>query len=259
MWTSGCLDDNTDETPVDVIYSDGASAWIRPAILPDELGTLALMVGNGIDGDLRLEGNTSEAIALARGLLIGTGACRRSEAPAAGVETLYRDGDECYHQHAEGRAFLNPIPTGAVVRREAARLTQPDPVWVSMEFEITNRIEPTADAWTVGRFSIPRATGSMDRTPMVWNAHRDGHVLWEGATLHLLPFQLKDGGDAVLVVLRLKWKDVSLAWARSRHAHHAQRLVDDLNAGIRDVWKRWRASPSFAGPGTWIPAPKQGA
>ena len=100
-----------------MVYSHGDSAWLRPAIVPDEIFPLLLLVGNGIEGDLRLQGNTPAAVEFARGLLLGTGACRRCEPPPAAAVTLYRPGDECYYQHADGRAFLDPVPTGAVVRR----------------------------------------------------------------------------------------------------------------------------------------------
>jgi hypothetical protein len=71
-----------------------------------DLMGLYLMVANGLDGDIRIVGETPEAVAVMRGLLRGAGSCTAIEAPADAP--LYRAGDECYRQHAEARAFLDP-------------------------------------------------------------------------------------------------------------------------------------------------------
>lgn len=111
------------EEPIDAITTAGDGAWIRPCVMPDDLYPLLLMLGNGLDGDVRFVGNTPDAVEMARGLIIGTGACRPMEPPTDAP--LYQPGDECYRQHAQGRAFLDPKPTGEVVPRREKRPAPP--------------------------------------------------------------------------------------------------------------------------------------
>jgi hypothetical protein len=75
----------------------------------ENLMSLLLMFGNGLEGDIRMTGNTADAVEAARGLAIGTGNCQRVEAPAS---PLYRPGDECYVQAPSTLVFLCPTPTG---------------------------------------------------------------------------------------------------------------------------------------------------
>lgn len=71
---------------------------------------LVLLFGNGLEGDIRITGNTADAVTAARGLATGTGSCQRIDAPPN--SPLYRPGDECYVQHPSTHVFLDPQPTG---------------------------------------------------------------------------------------------------------------------------------------------------
>src|SRR5262245_37701575 len=74
-----------------------------------DLMSLVLMFGNGLEGDIRITGNTADAIEAARGLALGTGSCRPIEPPTD--SPLYRAGDECYVQPPSTLVFLDPKPT----------------------------------------------------------------------------------------------------------------------------------------------------
>ena len=101
-------------TAVPVIRVEGGDTIRDRFELPDHLMHLVLMFGNGLEGDVRLSGNTADAVDAARGLILGTGNCRPIDAPAAAVDApLHRAGDECYRQHEDARVFLDPVPTGA--------------------------------------------------------------------------------------------------------------------------------------------------
>jgi len=76
--------------------------------LEQMLHLLVLLFGNGLEGDVRLEGENTEAVEALRGLVRGVGACRPIDAPLD--SPLARPGDECYRQHAEARVFLCPRP-----------------------------------------------------------------------------------------------------------------------------------------------------
>ena len=75
------------------------------------LQLLVLLFGNGLEGDIRLEGSSPEAITALRGLVTKVGSCQPIEAP--GDSALYQPGDECFRQHPEARVFLCPTPYDA--------------------------------------------------------------------------------------------------------------------------------------------------
>lgn len=72
------------------------------------LQLLVLLFGNGLDGDVRLEGSSADAVLALRGLVMKVGSCQPIEPP--GDSTLYQVGDECFRQHADARVFLCPTP-----------------------------------------------------------------------------------------------------------------------------------------------------
>jgi hypothetical protein len=69
---------------------------------------LVLLFGNGLEGDTRFTANTHDAVLTARGLIMGTGSCRR--VPDMPEHPLYKPGDECYRQGSYAYAFLCPTP-----------------------------------------------------------------------------------------------------------------------------------------------------
>jgi hypothetical protein len=77
-------------------------------VVRDHVMLLVLLFGNGLEGDIRLTGNTAEAVEIARGLVLGTGSCRRVEPRPD--SPLYREGDECYVQAPSTLVFLDPRP-----------------------------------------------------------------------------------------------------------------------------------------------------
>lgn len=75
-------------------------------------GTLLLLLfGNGLEGDVRLEGETAESVEALRGLALKVGSCRPIAPPTD--SSLYQPGDECYRQHDTARVFLCPRPWSA--------------------------------------------------------------------------------------------------------------------------------------------------
>jgi hypothetical protein len=74
----------------------------------EHLMHLVLLFGNGLEGDARFTANTHDAVLTARGLMMGTGSCRRvRDLPE---HPLYQAGDECYRQGSHAYAFLCPTP-----------------------------------------------------------------------------------------------------------------------------------------------------
>lgn len=69
---------------------------------------LLLLFGNGLEADVRLEGETDDAVAALRGLTLKVGSCQPIAPPAD--SPLYQPGDECYRQHETARVFLCPRP-----------------------------------------------------------------------------------------------------------------------------------------------------
>jgi len=86
--------------------------WFEGAITGsynDEMAMLLyVLIANGLDGDVRVAGDTPGDVELIRGLLLGAGSCAAIDPPTDAA--LYRPGDECYRQHAEARAFVDPRP-----------------------------------------------------------------------------------------------------------------------------------------------------
>lgn len=72
------------------------------------LQLLVLLFGNGLDGDVRLEGGTADAVEVLRALTLGVGSCAPIAAPTD--SSLYVAGDECFRQHPTARVFLCPTP-----------------------------------------------------------------------------------------------------------------------------------------------------
>jgi hypothetical protein len=87
----------------EIIY-DGNSAYS----VADQVMMLVYLFGNGLEEDSRFAGNTADAILTARGLIMGTGSCRRvADTPE---HPLYQPGDECYRQGDHAYAFLGTTP-----------------------------------------------------------------------------------------------------------------------------------------------------
>lgn len=77
-------------------------------IAEESLQLLVLLFGNGLEGDVRLEGATADAVDVLRGLTLKVGSCKPIDPPTD--STLYQPGDECYRQHPDARVFLCPAP-----------------------------------------------------------------------------------------------------------------------------------------------------
>ncbi len=75
------------------------------------LQLLVLLFGNGLEGDVRLEGSSADAVLALRALVTKVGSCESIEPPVD--STLYQPGDECFRQHPEARVFLCPTPYDA--------------------------------------------------------------------------------------------------------------------------------------------------
>lgn len=76
--------------------------------LEKQIFFVVVLFGNGLEGDLRLEGSSAECIEALRGLVVGTGNCTAIETPID--SDLVKPGDECYRQHPSARVFLCPTP-----------------------------------------------------------------------------------------------------------------------------------------------------
>ena len=74
--------------------------------LERSLQLLVLLLGNGLEGDVRMVADTSEGVEALRALVLKVGSCTRIEPP--GEPSLYQLGDECYRQHPGARVFLSP-------------------------------------------------------------------------------------------------------------------------------------------------------
>jgi hypothetical protein len=72
---------------------------------------LGLLFGNGLEGDVRLDGSSAEAVLALPGLLTNLGSCQPIDPPRDSA--LYWPGDECFRQHAEARVFLCSTPSDA--------------------------------------------------------------------------------------------------------------------------------------------------
>ncbi|HUQ06897.1 MAG TPA: hypothetical protein VM261_30610 [Kofleriaceae bacterium] len=87
----------------EIIY-EGSTAYS----LADHLMMLVYLFGNGLEEDTRFTANTADSILTARGLIMGTGSCRRvADMPE---HPLYQPGDECYRQGDYAYAFLGTTP-----------------------------------------------------------------------------------------------------------------------------------------------------
>lgn len=69
---------------------------------------VVMLFGNGLPGDVRLEGESIEAIEALRTLILRVGNCEPVSAPPA--HPLGQKGDECYRQLPSALVFLNPVP-----------------------------------------------------------------------------------------------------------------------------------------------------
>lgn len=77
-------------------------------VVEQSLQLLVLLFGNGLEGDVRLEGETADAVEVLRGLVLKVGSCQPIDPPTD--SPLYQPGDECFRQHATARVFLCPTP-----------------------------------------------------------------------------------------------------------------------------------------------------
>ena len=77
-------------------------------IAEQSLQLLVLLFGNGLEGDVRLEGETADAVEVLRGLTLKVGSCNPIDPPTD--SPLYQPGDECFRQHKDARVFLCPVP-----------------------------------------------------------------------------------------------------------------------------------------------------
>ncbi len=237
-----------DATPVAVICLAGAGAagLTSPCFWPEDGYHLVLMLGNGLEGDVRFTGNNAHAVELARGLIIGTGSCSSIEPPSD--SDLYQPGDECYRQPGTARAFLDPNPTGVAYRRMEARISADEFAFHSTmgTFQMTTVVERN-QSWSVESFEIPmmsKAPPVLDRSP----CYRRGcltYALEESARFALLPFTRPGGEAAVGIAFRQRWKDWPVCWAPVAATLDVERLVSTLNGEINEAWTRWRASPRF--------------
>ncbi len=85
----------------------------------DTLNLMTLAFGNGIIVEMRVTGDSVEALDVLRGMALGVGNCRRVELSEGQRERLwlYRDGDDCYVQGEAnpGYVFVDPMPKPALV------------------------------------------------------------------------------------------------------------------------------------------------
>ena len=80
---------------------------------------MTLAFGNGIIVEMRVTGDSAEALNVLRSMALDIGKCRRvelSEEQRARL-WLFRDGDECYAQGdvKPGYVFVEPVPKPALV------------------------------------------------------------------------------------------------------------------------------------------------
>ncbi len=111
-------------TLIDYEYPENRGRGIPDPLIWDlqdkqTLELMALAFGNGIIVEMRVTGDSIEALDLLRSMAQGVGNCRRvqlSEDERAGL-WLYREGDECYAQGASspGYVFVDPVPKPALV------------------------------------------------------------------------------------------------------------------------------------------------
>lgn len=211
----------------------------RPYPWPERATELALMFGTGLDGDVRLTGNTADAVAVARGLILGTGSCQPIEPPTDAPD--YQPGDECYRQHDSARVFLDPVPTGEVLAREEQRLDQAQLAFWSSTPLTAHTVVERNQSWAFGSLEIPKISLMTARQQPV---HRRGclsYPLDEDMRLVLLPFEDPDGAAALAIVLRARWQDHFATWVPASRRDEAEQFVAMINEEIAEAWRRWRA------------------
>ncbi len=88
----------------------------KPALwdLEDREWLLALYksIADGIYLEMRIEGESQEALDVFRGILIGGGSCQQITLSDEQKKKLwlYKEGDECYSQDDLAYFFMNPKP-----------------------------------------------------------------------------------------------------------------------------------------------------
>ena len=75
------------------------------------LTALYLFFANGLPKEVRIEGDSEEALEIVKGVAQGGGSCDLVEIPEEIKKNLklYKPGDECYEQWEKHYCFINPI------------------------------------------------------------------------------------------------------------------------------------------------------
>lgn len=232
VW-SGCVEDRSDEGPVAVIEVAGDEVWMRPCVVPEDVGRLERMLA-GVEGEVRLGGNDGEAVRVARAAIGRRG----------GVRFARRGGEEWYRVGG-GTVVLVTRPTGVVVRRQEVRADEARLVAWSASVAPLPAYVDMVGGWRFADFELaaaPRWPEWVERAPSY--RCEDGEVrLYEGARVEVRGFTLPVGAPAVFVVLREKWRDRPLAWTTALRADEAEALAARLTREIAAWWRGWWQSP----------------
>jgi len=111
-------------TLIDYEYPANKGRGIPDPLIWDltDTATLHLMTlafGNGIIVEMRVTGDSAEALNVLRSMALGVGKCRKVELSDEERARLwlYRDGDACYAQGEAnpGYVFVDPVPKPALV------------------------------------------------------------------------------------------------------------------------------------------------
>ena len=211
-----------------LIRTSGAD--VSSYIWPDQAIELALLLGNGLEGEVHFSGNTEQAVALIRELLISTGACRRVDGPA-----------ESYIQPPSTAVFLDPQPTGEILQRHPRRLDEETlrsccrDSWNQLEVREVNR------SWGIGGLEIPKTAllpPSLTRSPV----HRRGCLTYPLEEDMRFVTMVLD--DRAALVLRARWADHFAAWTPLARQAEVEELAGLLNEEIAQAWRRYRAGQS---------------
>lgn len=202
-------------------WVDGAHNEELDLEVSGQLMVLYLMVANGLEGDVRMVGETADAVAALRGLLLGAGSCEAIDPPTCAP--LYRPGDECFRQHAKARAFLDPRPRLAGSVLSPPRAPSPVPVPAPPPPPPAADADPQVErleATFCQMRDAERATGSihdqLDR----------GFVSDEGAAFAQAAANDRVATEAMATLerevarLRRRSPDVVLRWATKHLAFH---------------------------------------
>lgn len=204
--------------------------------LPRDVLELVLLFGNGLEGDLRIWGNTSDAIELARQMIVKTGNCIPCQFPIS--TNLGESTDECFEQSSGFYVFLNPQPTGEVVLIEFQPLKAEQLPALSNQPVTEFSLEERDGKRCFGHLEIPtlRSLSTASRQP----AYRRGcltYPLQRDFRFRCLEFRRADL-PCVALILGSVSEDHFVCWSFEDTSQQLRELCCVLNDELLEFWGR---------------------